>query len=182
MISAAGFDTVGVAADGDPGTNAWHKALEAVYQDLPADVTLDRVIETLEARERLRTRTGWEVAVTDMIHWLKRLRGRLLRYQEKGEALEGRHWRIEPEEVARLAKIVPTLSKPGAHVQYQDGPALDLFQIDKVLECIDAEAAAVAWSKRSRLIYDDEEEDESSPPSLYGVARYLMPCRGRRSN
>jgi hypothetical protein len=58
-------------------------------------------------------------------------------------------------------------------VQYQDGPALDLFQIDKVLKCINTEAAGAAWSKRWRPLYDEEEED-SSPPSLYGVARYLM--------
>jgi hypothetical protein len=103
-----------------------------------------RVIEALEAREYVRTRTGWEMAVMDMMHWLKRLRGRLLKCQEKGERLECRYWHIEPEEVARFAEIVPTLGNSGVHVQYRDGPAFDLFQIDKVLECIDTATADAA--------------------------------------
>jgi hypothetical protein len=106
IISAAGFDRVGVAADGDPGTNAWHKALEVVYQDLPADVTLDRVIEALEARERVRTRRLGNGR--DGHDTLKRLRCRLLKCRENGKALEGRHWRIDPEQVARLGEIVKT--------------------------------------------------------------------------
>jgi hypothetical protein len=110
------------------GTNAWHNALEAVYRELPADVSLDRVSEALEAREHVRTPTSWEMAVTDMIHWLRRLRGRLLRCEEKGERLEGRDWHIEPEEVARLADIVPILGKPGAAV-----------------ECIDTATTDAAW-------------------------------------
>jgi hypothetical protein len=175
MNSAVGFE----AAGGDPGTNPLHRAGEAVYQVLPADVTLDRVIEALEPRERVRTRTGWEVTVTEMIHWLKRLRGRFLKRQEKGETLEsvgGAALAHRTRGGCSSGRDCPDSLETGCSiVQYQDGPALDLFQIDKVLECIDAEAAAVAWSKRSRPMYDDE-EDESSAPSLYGVARYLMPA------
>jgi hypothetical protein len=58
---------------------------EKVYDDLPEDATLERVFETAEACERVQTRTGWEMAVTGMIHWLKRLRGRLLKCQERRE-------------------------------------------------------------------------------------------------
>jgi hypothetical protein len=64
-----------LAADGDERVA---QCLEAVYRELPADVSLDRVSEALEAREHVRTPTSWEMAVTDMIHWLRRLRGRLL--------------------------------------------------------------------------------------------------------
>jgi hypothetical protein len=53
---------------------------------------------------------------------------------------------------------------------------LDLFQINKGLEGIDAEAAAFAWSRRWRLNCDDQEEDGSSLPSPDGVAKYLMPA------
>jgi hypothetical protein len=62
-------ETVRVATDGDPGTNAWHKAPMAAYHVLLADARVDHVIETLETRERLRTRIGWEMTVTDMVHW-----------------------------------------------------------------------------------------------------------------
>jgi hypothetical protein len=92
----------------------------------------------------------------------------------EGETLKGRHGRIEPKQAAGLGEIVQIIVRPGSHVQYQDGPAGDLCEISKVLECIGTEATAIAWSTR-RLMDDVEEQEESSSPTLYGAASYLMP-------
>jgi hypothetical protein len=118
IISAAGLDTVGVAADGDPGTNAQYKALETVYQDLPAEVMLDPVMEALEARERVLTRTGWEMAVTDMLYWL----GWLLQCRGR-EGAGGVGVTLAHQRRAAWPpwRVCPPLGKPGAHVQNQDG-------------------------------------------------------------
>jgi hypothetical protein len=48
----------------------------------------------------------------------------------QGKTLRGRRWYIEPGGVTptgagRLGDIVPTFGKSGAHVQYQDGAAID---------------------------------------------------------
>ena len=100
QIAAAGFEPVGYAADGDPGTNPWHTALVAAYQHLEADATLDEVIEAPQAQEPVRDHAGWEMAVSDMLPWLKRLRGRLIKCHDKGVDLESRSGSLTPDEVA----------------------------------------------------------------------------------
>jgi hypothetical protein len=47
--------------------------------------------------------------------------------------------------------------------------SIHVFQIDKVLTCVDAEAALPAQG-------DEEEDDAGESPGLYRVARYLVPA------
>jgi hypothetical protein len=77
MSKVVTFDAVGVAADGGLETDVWHTVVRVcvvIYWRMPHSSLCSR---------RWRTRTDWELAVTDMVHdaWEKYLRGRLLKCQ-----------------------------------------------------------------------------------------------------
>jgi hypothetical protein len=49
--------------------------------------------------------------------------------------------------------------------------SIHLFQVDRVLECVDVDADAALAAQGA-----EEEDDAGEPPELYAVARYLMPA------
>jgi hypothetical protein len=95
-----------------------------------------QVIDRLQAQERVQTfPTSWEMPITDMLRLFKRLRCRLLDHEEAGK-LFGGVFKVTPPQVERLREIVPSLEKEG---RFQDAPAIEPFQLDKLLECCDVD-------------------------------------------